>query len=73
MKGQGATGSFNVKQGRFILDTRKKFFTMRMVEHWYRQPREVVDVPALETFKVEQVRVLSKCKVLLLTAGQDDH
>lgn len=72
MKGQGATDSFKVKQGRFILDTRKKIFKMRMVEHWDRQPREVVDVPALETFKVELVRVLSKCKMPLLTAGRDD-
>ncbi|KFQ07941.1 hypothetical protein N329_07309, partial [Haliaeetus albicilla] len=42
---------FKLKEGRFRLDKRKKFFTMRVVKHWHR-PREVVDVPSLETVKV---------------------
>jgi len=25
---------------------------MRMVKHWHRLPRELVDVPSLETFKI---------------------
>ncbi|KFQ10447.1 hypothetical protein N329_08500, partial [Haliaeetus albicilla] len=43
---------FKLKAGRFKLDIRKKFFTMREVKHWHRLPREVVDVPSLETFKI---------------------
>jgi len=30
---------------------RKTFFTMRVVKHWHRLLREVVDGPSLETFK----------------------
>ena len=36
----------------FRLDIRRKFFTQRLVTHWNRSPKEVVDAPSLETFKV---------------------
>ncbi|KAK4830571.1 hypothetical protein QYF61_011749 [Mycteria americana] len=48
-----------LKEGRFRLDRRKKFFTMRVVKHWHRLPREVVDAPSLEAFKVRLDRALS--------------
>ncbi|KFM05114.1 hypothetical protein AS27_03734, partial [Aptenodytes forsteri] len=50
---------FKLKGGRFRLDLRKKFFTLRVVKHWHRLPREVVDAPSLETFQVRLDGALS--------------
>ncbi|KFW95110.1 hypothetical protein N336_03766, partial [Phalacrocorax carbo] len=50
---------FKLKEGRFRLDIRKKIFTMRVVKHRNRLPREVVDAPSLETSKARLDGALS--------------
>ncbi|KFV78680.1 hypothetical protein N308_05749, partial [Struthio camelus australis] len=40
-----------LKHGKFHLNMRKNFLTVRVTEHWNKLPREAVESPSLETFK----------------------
>ena len=42
-----------MKEGRFRLDIRGKFFTKKVVRCWNRLSREVVGAPSLGVFKAE--------------------
>ena len=50
---------FKLRQVRFRLDIRKKFFPQRVMTHWNRLPKEVVDAPSLEAFRVRMDGALS--------------
>ena len=50
---------FKLKEGRFRLDKKTTFFTVRVAKHWNRLSREVVDAPYLETSKVRLDGALS--------------
>jgi len=50
-----------LKLRKFHLNMRKKFFPLRVMEHWNRLPRGAVDSP-LETFKTRLDKVL--CSLL---------
>jgi len=51
-----------LKHRKFCLNMRKNFFPLRVMEHWNRQPREVVESPSLEIFKTRLDKVL--CSLL---------
>ena len=58
--------------GKLRLDIRGKFLTQRVVMHWNRLPKEVVDTPSLEAFKARLDVVLGSlvwCLVTLHIAG----
>jgi len=53
------SNSFKLREGRFRLDRRKKCFTMRVMKHWHRLLREVMEALTLETIKARLDGALS--------------
>ena len=45
------TNGFNLKEGKFNIEVRLKFFIQRKVKFWKKLPREVVDAPSPEVLK----------------------
>ena len=78
MIGQRGNG-LKLRQGKFRLDIRRKFFTQRVVMHWNRLPKEAVGAPSLQAFKARLDVALGSLVWWLATlhiAGElklDDH
>ena len=47
-----------LKQRKFQLNMRKNFFPLKVTEPWNRLPREAVESPSLEIFKILLDKVL---------------
>ena len=61
-----------LKEGRFRLDIRKKFFPTRLVRPWPKLPREAVAAPSLTVLKAKLDGALSTLgwsEMSLLMAG----
>ena len=51
--------AFKLKEEKFRLGIRKKFFTVRLVKKWNRFPSDVMDASSLEMLKVRLDGTLS--------------
>ncbi|KFV84740.1 hypothetical protein N308_02805, partial [Struthio camelus australis] len=49
-----------LKYRKFQFNIRKHFFTVRVVEHWNRLSREIVESLSLEMFKTQMDMVLGQ-------------
>lgn len=45
-----SSNGYKLKERKLMLDIRKEFFTVRVMRHWNRLPREVVDTPIVAKF-----------------------
>jgi len=50
---------FQSKRGKICTGHKEKVFAIKMMRHWHRLPREVVNAPSLVIFKVRLDRAQS--------------
>ena len=68
MDSVGTRGNgYKLRPRRYRLDSRRNFFTQRVVTHWNRLPKEAVDAPSLEAFKARLDVALGSLVCLLVT------
>lgn len=69
---------FRLKQMRFRLDTGKKLFAVRVVRHWHRMPRELIEapcngkIPGQAEWRSEQPDLIEEATAQCRRVGPDD-
>lgn len=67
---QPSPSSFKLKVGKFRLDVRRTFFLYRVVRHWHRLPRKLVEAITLEVFRARLDEALGSLVQWMLMAGR---
>ena len=64
------SNGLKLEQRKFHSNVQKNFFMVRVMEHWSRLPREVVESPSMEIFKIHLDAYLC-CRVPATAGGLD--